>query len=372
MIRRATIKNNSAVVIVCGCYSEVSSDDVSQIEGVSYVIGSKNKLSVVDRAIELLNKKQVRNKVEIDSSELFEPMQVSSFSRTRAYVKIEDGCENNCAYCIIPTARGKICSKPVEEAVREIKNLADNGCHEVVLTGIETAAYGRDFNDKDALITLMKEIDKIDGIERIRLGSLEPSFINPALTERFTKVNKLCPHFHVSLQSGCDSTLARMRRKYNTDMVTRNLEVIRAGMPDVLFCADLIVGFPGESEEEFNTTLDFLEKTRFFDIHVFPYSKRKNTVASNMENQLPKSVKHERVMAVQALQEKIKREYIEDFIKRERVFNVLFETYENSLCTGHTENFIEVRMESKLDLRGHFVKVVLTGYENGCVFAKSI
>jgi len=365
-IRRAIHKNPNAYVLVTGCFSQTSPDSIAQIAGIDYICGNANKISVVHEALCLCDQgsKNITPKIDRSSpdSNGFEPMKISHFDRTRAYVKIEDGCESRCTYCIIPTARGKIRSKAPEDVLEEVKTLTSGGCREIVLTGIETASYGRDLNGYD-LATLLSEIDHIPDIGRIRLGSLDPSLMKQDFVDRITPLKSLTPHFHISLQSGSDKILALMKRKYNTRMVLEGMQRLRQMNPDIQFTTDIIVGFPQETEEDFNTTLQFVKKARFLMIHVFPYSKRDGTVAASMPGQLPESVKHERVKTLSALQDNIREGILKEYIGK--TVDVLFETYENGISYGHTANFIEVASPSPCALHAKTVTVTIESVKDG-------
>ncbi len=365
-IRRAIHKNPDAYVLVTGCFSQTSPDKVAKIDGVDYVTGNANKLSVVDAAEVLLaeGKKRAHAQINVSAPDAcgFENMEITHFDRTRAYVKIEDGCESRCTYCIIPSARGSIRSKAPADVLREVCALCAGGCREIVLTGIETASYGRDL-DGYTLADLLSEIDRLPNIGRIRLGSLDPSLMKQAFVDRIAPLRSLSPHFHISLQSGSDNILAAMRRKYNTKMVLDGMERLRRVYPDVQFTTDVIVGFPGETEEDFSRTLAFVKKARFLMIHVFPYSKRAGTPASQMSGQIPEQVKHERVHILSDLEREIRQEILEGYIGRD--VDVLFETYENGRMHGHTPNFIEVICPVNTPLYGQTHRVRICATENG-------
>lgn len=350
-IRRAIKKNPHAFILVMGCYAQREAEKVAEIEGVDYICGSRNKMSVVDALFALYANGRKNEHAAIEKCELdrcgFEPMSISAFERTRAYVKIEDGCENRCAYCIIPKARGKVASKPQDDIIKEIRALAGAGYREVVLTGIETASYGKDRPGED-LITLTREVDGIPGIERIRFGSLDPAAIRADFVDAMASLSHICHHFHLSLQSGCDTTLARMRRKYNTDIIRRNVAYLREKMPDVCLSADIIVGFPGESEEEFGKTCEFIKELGLLHGHIFCYSKRPGTEAQTMPCQVAEDIKKERNKLLSDICEDSKRDIIRSYIGKP--VSVLFESYDGEYAHGHTENFIEVKAKSRENL----------------------
>lgn len=345
MIRRAIHKNPNAHVIVAGCYAQVNEKALSAIDGVDVIVGTRTKLSIVDKILELeAGKSPVKSAIESLYSRGFESMMLDgSFGggteeRTRAYVKIEDGCDSNCTYCIIPKARGSVSSKPVSDVVSEVERLVSRGYLEVVLTGIETGAYGRDFNDGTRLVDLLERVDRIDGLERIRLGSLDPSIMKKDTVERLAKLKKLAPHFHLSVQSGSDAVLARMKRKYNTTMMLEYMDDIRRHMPEVMFTTDIICGFPGETDEEFNETREFVNKARFLSAHVFAYSKRSGTPAAQMPDQIPHATASKRVAELYEMTEKISDELKSEYDGR--AVTVIPEEYKNGVATGHTANFI--------------------------------
>ena len=370
-IRRTIQKNPAAYILVTGCLAEVDAKRISEIEGVDYICGNTNKLSVVSEALELLKKGHKNDIPKLELGDInnapFEKMNIKEFERTRAYVKIEDGCESKCTYCIIPYARGKIRSKPMEEVICEVKALAMGGCREVVLTGIETSSYGKDLENAD-LATLLCEIDKIDGIGRVRLGSLDPSLITPKFVSKIKDLKSLAPHFHLSLQSGSSRILALMKRKYNADMALRGIELLRETIKDVKFTTDVIVGFPGETDEDFLETLEFAKKARFLMMHIFPYSKRRGTPAAAMSGQLPKTIKKERSEALMALAKEIRATLLEEKIANTPLCEVLFETYADGVAKGHTADFIEVAVNSDKPLHSEFHRVRLTSTDNNVCF----
>ena len=376
MIRRVMSKDENAYILVTGCYAQISPDAVAAIKGVDYVCGSSNKMSVVDKLCYLIeNGKNETAEVCIPSLEdaPFECMSIKKFERTRAYVKIEDGCESKCTYCTIPKARGLIRSKPFSDVVNEVKALVAIGCYEVVLTGIETGSYGDDHEDGEDLASLLSEIDKIDGIGRIRLGSLDPTVIKPDFVERIKDLRSIAPHFHLSLQSGSDRVLARMKRKYNSEQAMRSIQRLRDAMPDVKFTTDNIVGFPGETEEDFEASCEFARQAGFLMIHAFPYSKRKGTPAAEMKDQIPENIKKERVHILSEIGEDIRREILDRVLKEKNEVEVLFETYADGYIHGHTADFIEVKVKSDRAMHGELALVKLISHDgNICegIFSK--
>ncbi|MBR2431862.1 MAG: tRNA (N(6)-L-threonylcarbamoyladenosine(37)-C(2))-methylthiotransferase MtaB, partial [Clostridia bacterium] len=373
-IRRAHSQKSDAPILVTGCFAQTSADDILSIDGVSYVCGNANKLSVVDATEELLKKNDnntffSKNCVSDIFGAPFEDMNITKFDRTRAYVKIEDGCENRCTYCIIPSARGLVRSKRPEDVVSEVKMLTEGGCKEVVLTGIETASYGKDLENTD-LADIISRVDKIEGIGRVRLGSLDPSLITDSFVSKIKDASSLAHHFHLSLQSGSDRVLALMKRKYNSSMAMRAIERLRAAFPEAQFTTDVIVGFPGETEEDFLATLEFARKARFLKIHIFPYSKREGTPAASMQNQLPKHIKHERLVRLSEVEAETRREILSEITSKNEVCDVLFETFDEGMATGHTQNFIEVCVPSSLPLHSVTQTVRLLSCDGNVCFGE--
>ena len=361
-IRRAIQKNPSAYVLVCGCLAQVSHERICAISGVDYVCGNTDKLSVARAALKLIRQGEKNKDVEVEindiNSSAFEAMAITEFERTRAYVKIEDGCESRCTYCIIPSARGKIRSKAPDDVISEVKKLTEGGCREVVLTGIETASYGKDLDNID-LAELLARVDKIEGIGRVRLGSLDPSLITESFVERISSLSSLAPHFHLSLQSGSSRVLALMKRKYNADMAMRGIELLRKKMPNVQFTTDIIVGFPGESDEDFDQTVEFAKKARFLMMHIFPYSKRNGTPAAQMPNQVPGEIKRRRAFELSCAAKEIRCSVLEGYISSKSRCRVLFETYSNGTAFGHTDEFIEVAVPCDAPIHSEFRDVLL-------------
>lgn len=376
MIRRMMSRNPLAYILVTGCYSQISPDDVSRIEGVDYVCGNSNKMSVVDKLCELVKlgekNKSAQVSVKSISDAGFEAMSIKKFDRTRAYVKIEDGCESRCTYCTIPNARGSIRSKPFEEVINEVQQLVEGGCKEVVLTGIETGSYGVDLSDGEDLASLLCEIDKIDGLERVRLGSLDPTVIKPRFVDKIKGLKSLAPHFHLSLQSGSDKILASMKRKYNSRQAMRAVELLKDAIADVKFTTDIIVGFPGETEEDFEQSCDFARRAGFLMIHAFPYSKRKGTPAAEMKEQINKDIKHDRVKTLSKIGEEIRDNILEEKIKENKDVQVLFESCADGYASGHTADFVEVRVKTDECIHGQMRFVRLISHKDGICSAELV
>jgi threonylcarbamoyladenosine tRNA methylthiotransferase MtaB len=366
-IRRAIKKNPLAYVLVTGCMAQTSPEDISTIEGVDVIVGNSNKLLCVDELISLIESKNKNQTPKIIVDDIFnaefEDMAIKRFDRTRAYVKIEDGCENKCTYCIIPNARGKVRSKDPQAVVAEVEELVKNGCREIVLTGIETASYGKDLNGVD-LADILCRINNIPNIGRVRLGSLDPSLIRADFVKKISALKCLAPHFHLSLQSGSDRILAKMKRKYNSDMAMKAITLLRESIPNVKFTTDVIVGFPSETEEDYLDTERFIKEAQFLMVHIFPYSKRKGTPAATMEGQLSSETKTERLHRLEIIANSSTRHILEAECTSSNVKNVLFETYRDGHAYGHTDDFIEVAVPSSTPIRSEFRNVRLI-YTNG-------
>ncbi|MBQ9415546.1 MAG: tRNA (N(6)-L-threonylcarbamoyladenosine(37)-C(2))-methylthiotransferase MtaB [Clostridia bacterium] len=362
-IRRAIAQNPEAYILVAGCYSQASPDAVSTIQGVDYICGTRNKMTIPDKVMELLRKGSKNEKPEINVSSLqasLEKMDIRTFGRTRCYIKIEDGCENHCAYCAIPLARGPVSSRPESEIEEEINRILRDGCREIVLTGIEVASYGKDTGS--SLVDLLEQVDAIEGMVQFRLSSIDPSVMRADLVTRLAGLKHLAPHFHLSLQSGSSSVLVGMKRKYNADQASAAMNRIRAAIPDVQFTADIITGFPGETEELFEETMQFVRSNPLLHIHVFPYSGRKGTAAVSFPHQVPENIRRERASRLIALGEQIKSQLLETQLGR--TVSVLVESWKSGICTGHTPNFFEVSFPSAVDLRGEQVKVVIHSHND--------
>ena len=349
-IRRLIKRNPEARVIVTGCAAQIAPEKIAAIPGVDAVIGNRRKMDVVKAAVRLLgNGPRTAAAVDVPSlaDAAFEPMTITRFDRTRAYVKIQDGCESRCTYCTIPRARGPLRSKPLSDVVREVTALTEIGCREVVLTGIETGAWGRDLGHL-RLQDLLVAVDAIPNIGRIRLGSLDPTVMSEEFVRTVAPLASTAPHFHLSMQSGCSATLARMKRTYNVRMAEAAMARVRDAIPGAQFTTDIIVGFPGETEEEFAETLAFARRAEFLHIHVFPYSRRDGTPAADMPDQVDEAVKRERVARLS----EVSRESCAAILDRTlsevnatgRPLRVLFESRGKGYMTGHTADFLEVKL----------------------------
>ncbi|MDD4689940.1 MAG: tRNA (N(6)-L-threonylcarbamoyladenosine(37)-C(2))-methylthiotransferase MtaB [Eubacteriales bacterium] len=332
MIRRAKKLNPNSIVAVTGCYAQVAPDEITAIEGVDIVIGNEHKDKIVELT-ETAHNDQICLVGEI--SPVYEDFGTGNYhSRTRATLKIQDGCNSFCTYCIIPYARGEVRSRSMASIIKEVEHLAEQGFVEIVLVGIHLASYGKDLEEGD-LISVVERLNEIPGIQRIRLGSLEPKCLTDDFVSRIRKLEKVCPHFHISLQSGCDTTLKRMNRKYNMEEYFEGIERLRS-IPDVSITTDVMVGFAGETEEEFAKSMTNVQKCGFSAVHIFPYSKRRGTPAAKMSGQVPESIKSERAAKMAQMTDKMKKDFEEKYIGQ--TVEVLFEQDGH----GHTKNYIQV------------------------------
>ena len=340
MIRRARKLNPDAIVAACGCYVQTHTDEVVEL-GIDLVGGTGQRMEFLRQ---LLTAAEKKTRVLVDDAlhrHEFEILPAGGqMSRTRAMLKVEDGCRNFCTYCIIPFARGPVRSLPISEAVAQTGQLAAEGYQEVVITGIEISSWGQDLDGEKSLMDLLEAVSAAAGEMRLRLGSLEPRTITEDFCRRAAKLTNLCPHFHLSLQSGCDETLRRMNRRYDTERFYKSVTLLREFFPGVAITTDLITGFPGETEEEFQKTLDFIRRCEFAQIHVFPYSVRPGTRAAAME-QLPKSVKEERAARAGEVAAQLHEQYLQSCVGQ--VYPVLFEQPgREGEFTGHAPNYMEV------------------------------
>ena len=361
MLRRVKDINKDAILVVCGCYAQVAKEELEKIPEIDIILGINEKNNIVEIVEDYIKKQVSKEEIVSDVSnqnEFLDFGDVTYTEKNRAVVKVQDGCNMFCTYCIIPYARGRIRSRKIENVVSEISKIAKLGIKEVVITGIHVASYGKDFEENIGLIDLLEAINKIDGIERIRLSSIEPNIIDEEFVKRLSKLEKICHHFHLSLQSGCDETLKRMNRKYTTKKYKEAVDLLRSYFPDVNFTTDVIVGFPGETEEEFNATYKFLEEIKFYRMHVFKYSKRRGTVAEKMPNQIDGNIKEERSNKLIELSNKNENEYNESYIGKE--VNVLFEEYENGYFRGYTTNYMMVNVPGKKEDEEKLVDHIFT------------
>lgn len=364
-IRRMKKKNPDAIIAVVGCYSQVSPEEILSIEEVNLVMGTNDRKKIVEEVKKIDATKKVSTVDDIMKVKAFEEIEINKTNgKTRAFMKIQDGCDRYCSYCIIPYARGRVRSRDLESIINEVKTLAENGYKEVVLTGIHVASYGKDIKDRDIkLLDVIKQINDIDGIERIRLSSVEPILFTDEFVEAISTMDKVCPHYHLSLQSGCDETLKRMRRRYTTEEYKTILDRLRAEIPNVSITTDVIVGFPGETNEEFEKTYEFLKEIELTHMHVFKYSPRKGTPAAIMENQVDPSIKHDRSEKLLELNRENFKKFGQKMLNRE--FNVLFEQkVGDNKYEGLTENYVKVLVKSDNDISEQILKVKIINVKN--------
>lgn len=358
MIRRARRCNENAVIVATGCYAQVRPEAVAGLEGINIVIGTKDRSKVVDIVEQYQAENGVLNAVtDIKGEKEFERLKVSKLKdRTRAYIKIQEGCNRYCTYCIIPYARGPVRSRHPEDVIDEVKTLANNGFKEVVLTGIHIASYGVDL-DNITLADIIEQVHAVDGIERIRFSSMEPKAVDDEFVARMAKLPKVCEHYHLSLQSGSDTTLKKMNRRYTSDEYAAACDRLRKAFPDVAVTTDIIVGFPTESDENFTESYDFAKRVKLSKIHVFPYSPKTGTPAAKIRPQVPPDVKSDRSHKMLELSESLNREFMSKYIDKN--MEVLFERLEGDYYEGHTRNYIKVLCKSDRDLTNEIVMVKL-------------
>ena len=371
-IRRAIRKNPDATVIVMGCYSQRAPEKIAQISGVSAVIGTGGKMRAVEIAEGI--RSGLYPTPYIAESELteFEPMCVKRAPRTRAYVKIEDGCDSKCAYCAIRLARGPVRSKPKDEIISEVSALFKSGVPEVVLTGIETAAYGKDFGTGYTLADLLTELDGCDGVGKIRLGSLAPELVGSDFAERVSTLKSLVPHFHISVQSGSDKVLRLMRRRYTTATALENIKRLKSLIPDAQFTADIMVGFPGEDEEDFKQSAEFIASAELLDAHIFTFSAREGTSAYTMDGKVSETEKHRRTRELIKVKNAQRDKVLEGIVEEQKPLLCIFESCDGNLYTAHSDSFVAVLAESDSDIRGKLKTVLPLSHKDGVIYGKII
>ena len=352
IIRRAKKQNPAAKVLVCGCYSQRSPDEVAKIDGIDAVVGSYGKMELLSIAKRLFLSGEREISVTPIEDAPFEPMRITKGPRTRVYVKIEDGCESRCTYCAIPSARGRVRSKPVDDVISEVEYLSSTGVREIVLTGIETGSYGRDLSDKCTLADLISLLDKRKSAELIRLGSLAPELCGRDFCDKIKDLKILAPHFHLSLQSGSDNVLRRMKRRYSREMAMETIKRIREAIPRATFTTDIMVGFPGETDADFEDSVSFLREARFLDAHVFAYSKRKDTPAASYPDQIPEDIKRKRSEILIKEAERVKLSVMQEMIDSGECIPVIFEEKRGDMWFGHSDTYAEVTAPSDEDIHG--------------------
>ena len=376
MIRRAAAES---AVLVTGCYAQVAGREAAEIPGVVYVCGNGEK-SRIPAVLAALDAGEPVEKLAVTDVQTagYDPLCRHIPKRYRSFIKIEDGCENRCAYCIIPSARGKVRSRAREEILAEAAALAEAGSVEVILTGIETASYGMDFSGEKrerygmALAGLLADVDMVPGVERISMGSLEPAVMSEPFVEALAGMKHLLPHFHLSVQSGSSSVLRRMRRRYTAEMALEAMARVRRAIPEATFSADVIVGFPGETEEEAAETMAFVREARFLHLHIFPYSKRAGTEAAVMPGPVPENMKKARLKALEDLQAGLRLEMLEKYVTdhRDVPVYVLVEQTRDGIANGHSEHYVEIDIPADTNLNGQIVPVLLTGTDGKICFGK--
>lgn len=370
MIRKTKKINPNAVVVAAGCYAQVSPDEAAKIEGVDIVIGTSEKGRIIELVEEYKkNGRKINIVKNIMNIRGFEELEIDEYQdRTRAFLKIQDGCDRYCSYCLIPFARGPVRSRTPQNIFNEVLKLSKKGFKEIILSGIHVASYGKDIGNVN-LVDVIKGVNEIDGIERIRIGSVDPTFFTNKVIDEISSVEKLCPHFHLSLQSGCDETLKRMNRHYTTNEYKDIVESLRKAFKDVSITTDVIVGFPGETEDEFKMTYDFLRDIKLSKMHVFKYSPRKGTRAAAYKEQVKPEIKEARSNMLLELDEILEREFIEGFVSS--TMDVLFEELNNGVSSGYTRNYIKVLADTSKDISGEihdvFIKKCNGNYALGCI-----
>lgn len=369
MLRRAKEINKDATLVACGCYAQVAKDELKKIPEIDLIIGNNEKNDIIQIVENHIAQKGAEDLVSDVMYKLdYVELGTTTYTeKTRAVIKVQDGCDRFCSYCLIPYARGHIRSRKIENVIEEIKKVVEEEINEVVITGIHIASYGRDFKGENiGLIDLLEEINKIQGLHRIRLGSIEPTIITDEFVERLSKLDKICDHFHLSLQSGCTETLKRMNRRYTTEEFRDVTKRLRSKFPNAALTTDIIVGFPGETDDEFNTTYEFLKDIAFYKMHIFKYSQRKGTKAAVMPNQVDGKIKEERSKKLIELSNENEYNYNKKYIGKQ--VEVLFEEREGEYLKGHTTNYIVVKHKTdKDDLINKIAKVTVSEAKQDCL-----
>lgn len=367
MIHRAKKKHPKSTIVAVGCYVQTAAEELKKEYAVDLLIGNNKKKDIVSILEDYKkDRENIETVIDIAHTKEYEELHIEkTMEHTRVYVKIQDGCNQFCSYCLIPYTRGRVRSRAKTEILDEVQNLAKNGYQEIVLTGIHISSYGQDL-ESDNLESLLVELHKIEGIQRIRLGSLEPRIITEKFVKTISSLHKICPHFHLSLQSGCDATLKRMNRKYTTAEYEKACNLLREYYDRPALTTDVIVGFPGETEEEFEQTVQFLERIHLYEMHVFQYSKRRGTRAEKMENQVAPSVKHERSKILLDMTARQKMEYEESFFGEEEIVLVEEKIAQNNeeYFTGHTKRYLKLSILSHKNIEKQMVRVKIIGYSN--------
>ena len=345
MIRRAKQLNPYSIVVAVGCYVQVAKEKLEEIKELDLILGNNEKKNIVKYVEEY--KQKIHLEDVMHQNEFVDFGTTVYMEKTRAVIKVQDGCDRFCSYCIIPYARGRVRSRKLESVIEEVKELAKIGVKEIVVTGIHVASYGKDFKENVGLIDLLENLNRIEGVERIRLGSLEPTIINEGFLERLKSLETICHHFHLSLQSACNETLKRMNRRYSIEEFKNVVNLLRKTYKDVILTTDIIVGFPGETDEEFSITYENLKEINFYKMHVFKYSKREGTKAAVMQNQVSPQIQEERSKKIIELSDFNENEYNKSQIGKE--VKVLFEEKDRDFIKGHTNNYMLVKV-AKADI----------------------
>lgn len=359
MIRKAYRKNPQAVICVVGCYSQVASDEIASIEGVSVVLGTQFRSEIVELVKQYQSsQKQIIKIADVMRSPRFEDLDIDEFTKnTRAFLKIQDGCNNFCTYCIIPYARGKMRSRDKESVLSQAQSLVNHGFSEIVLTGIHTAGYGQDFEDYSFYDLLVDLTTKVKGLKRLRISSIEMSQVSEEIINLIADSKIIVDHLHIPIQSGNDNTLKRMNRHYTTKQFEDKYFELKKKLPSLSVTTDVIVGFPGESDEDFESTYNWIKKLHFNQLHVFPYSKRKGTPAARMKDQVDEKIKKQRVKSLLDLSHELMKDYaLQQF---NQVLEVLIEEQEGDYMIGHASNYLKVKVKLPLSSVGHIYKVLI-------------
>lgn len=370
MLHRTRGQHPGAILALIGCYVQAHPDSRSLMDA-DIVTGTAQRMQLPQLVDAFLRDHTPQQDIsDIMAQRTFEPMYAEGFAHhTRANLKVQDGCDNFCSYCIIPYARGPVRSKPLADAVAEAAHLLQAGYQEIVLTGIHLCSYGKDSGE--SLLDLLRALDSLPGDFRLRLGSLEPGFFTDEMAEQMAHLQHLCHHFHLSLQSGCDRTLKAMRRRYDTETFVAAAHAIRGHMPDAMLTADVIVGFPGETEEDFGESCRFVQSMNFLQVHVFPYSRREGTKAASMPGQLTRAIKSERARILTQQCQQMQKRILQQQVGK--TFCVLFEMHpKNDIYEGHTANYLPVHLYSGTDISRQMISVSITGVENGALVARRL
>ena len=370
LLRRIKHLNPNTIVVAVGCYVQVAKDKVEKIPEIDLVLGNNEKQDIVKYVEKYIDDYNRLNEVsDVMHKKEFVDLGIITYTeQTRAVIKIQDGCDRFCSYCIIPYARGRVRSRKPESIIEEAQKQVKYGIQEIVITGIHVASYGKDFDEDYKLIDLLEDLNKIDGLKRIRLSSIEPMIITDEFLERLSKLEKICHHFHLSLQSGCDETLERMNRRYTTVKFMEVVKKLRKEYEDVILTTDIIVGFPGETEEEFETTYKFLKDVKFYKMHVFKYSQREGTKAAVMPGQIDGKIKESRSQRLIALSNQNQKEYNKQYIEKD--VEVLFEERDGKYYKGHTANYILIKYDTEEELENCIKTVKVIDQEEDYLIAK--